>query len=385
MKKGDCMRTCFLLVAVPGCVLLLACCRPNPAAGAQAAQPQPVPASVVPANQLEGQIETVYVKASPSVVNITTKSVAYDFFRQPVPQEGTGSGFIYDEQGHIVTNFHVIEGAQSISVSLASGRTYKASVVGSDQSSDLAVIKAGATGLPPALPMGDSSRLRVGQFVVALGNPFGLNRTLTFGVISALGRTIQSPNGAFIGEAIQTDTPINPGNSGGPLLDLGGNVIAVNSQIISPSGANAGIGFAVSAATVKRVVPQLIAHGSYVHPFLGVSGVDLSPDLAHALAQIGDKEPDSGILVVAVHPGSPAARAGLRVGEKALDIGNTRFPIGGDVITAINDQRMTSMADLTVYLDDNTKAGQSVTVTILRGGISLKMPVILAEMPSQGP
>jgi len=186
---------------------------------------------------------------------------AYDFFFNPVPQEGTGSGFIYDDEGHIVTNYHVVENAEELSVTLADGKTYPAESVGVDPSTDLAVLRIDVDELPRPAPLGESDNLRVGQFVVAIGNPFGLERTLTVGVISSLGRVIESPDGRFIGEVIQTDAAINRGNSGGPLLDLEGRVIGVNSQIVSPSGANAGIGFSVPVNAVRRVVPELIAQG----------------------------------------------------------------------------------------------------------------------------
>ena len=186
---------------------------------------------------------------------------AYDFFFNPVPQEGTGSGFIYDDEGHIVTNYHVVENVEELSVTLADGKTYPAESVGVDPSTDLAVLRIDVDELPRPAPLGESDNLRVGQFVVAIGNPFGLERTLTVGVISSLGRVIESPDGRFIGEVIQTDAAINRGNSGGPLLDLEGRVIGVNSQIVSPSGANAGIGFSVPVNAVRRVVPELIAQG----------------------------------------------------------------------------------------------------------------------------
>ncbi len=216
-------------------------------------------ASYQAANPLEAQVEAVGRLAGPSVVNVTSTIVGQNFFSQPVPSQAVGSGFVYDTRGHIVTNYHVVEKAQSVAVSLKSGTSYPAKVIGSDASTDLAVLEVAGVELPPPLALGSSSRVQVGQFVVALGNPFGLTHTLTFGVISALGRVIQSPDGRFIGEALQTDTPINPGNSGGPLLTLGGEVVGVNSQIISPSGSSAGVGFAIPLNLVKRIVPQIIA------------------------------------------------------------------------------------------------------------------------------
>ena len=336
-----------------------------------------------PVNALEAQIEAVYEQAAPAVVNITTQIIAYDFFMRPVPQEGgTGSGFLYDTEGHIVTNYHVVQNAESVSVALADGKSHPAEIVGVDPSNDLAVIHVKANDLPQPIALGDSDNLRVGQFVVAIGNPFGQEGTLTLGVISALGRIIESPDGRFIGEAIQTDAPINPGNSGGPLLDLRGRVIGVNSQIISPSRASAGIGFAVSAETVRRVVPQLIAQGYYSHPWLGVGPVGLTPELAELLRQAGMKVPvEEGLILLEVASGGPAAQAGIRGPDEAVIVGNARIPVGMDIIVAVNGEPITSFRELTVYLETETQVGDTVEVTIIRDGKEQNVEVTLAERP----
>ena len=348
------------------------------------APPQIVVRSPEPSNALEAQIEAVYDLGAPAVVNITSRAYTYDLFSQAIPQEGTGSGFLYDAQGHVVTNYHVVANADSVSVALASGQVYAATVVGSDPSTDLAVLKIEAETLPGPLALGDSEELRVGQFVVAIGNPFGLEQTLTVGVISSLGRVIQSPDGRFIGEAIQTDAAINPGNSGGPLLDLMGRVIGVNSQIISSSGASAGIGFAVSANTVRRVVPQLISQGRYPHPWLGVRLFDLTPERTEVLRNAGATiAVDTGVMIVEVVPDSPAARAGLRSGDRFVTIGNARIPVGGDIITAINGEPLESLRELTIYLDANTQVGQVAEVTVVRDGREEIVPVTLEERPQQ--
>ena len=283
-----------------------------------------------------------------------TGRVAYDRFMQPVPQEGSGSGFVIDRQGHIVTNYHVIEGADELLVNLAGGQEYEAELVGSDPANDLAVIRidAGAD-LPEPMVLADSDDLRVGQFVVAIGNPFGLEQTLTTGVISALGRIIQSPeDNRFIGEAIQTDAAINPGNSGGPLLDLTGRVIGVNSQIISPSRASAGIGFAVSANTVRRVVPELIARGYYPHPWLGTYMLSLTTTAAEAFREAGmDLPVDVGLYVLEVVDGGPAERAGMRGGSRLVRFGQVQVPLDGDVIVAVDGEPIADFQDLTVYLE----------------------------------
>ncbi len=330
----------------------------------------------------QNQVESVYVKAAPSVVNVTSTTTTYDMFNQATPQEGTGSGFVYDTQGRIVTNFHVVDGADSIAVSFQDGRTFPATVIGSDSSNDLAVLKVSADRLPPPLAIFDSDQLKVGQFVVALGNPFGLQSTLTFGVISALGRSIQSPDGRFIGEAIQTDTPINPGNSGGPLLDMQARVVGINSQIISPSGGSSGIGFAVSSNTVMRVVPQLISKGRYPHSYLGVNGVDMSPDLAKALRDMGIQvSADIGFLVLKVDKNSPAEKAGIKGGTQTLQYGNMQIPVGGDVVVALNGKPITSFEELTTYLESQTKIGDIVTVTVARSGKKTDLKATLIERP----
>lgn len=334
------------------------------------------------AKYLEAQVEAVYQAEGDAVVNITARSTAYDFFMNPIPQEGTGSGFVYDDKDHIVTNFHVVENADQIYVTLANGDTLEATVVGKDPSNDLAVIQVNGQGhnLQPT-PLGNSDALLVGQFVVAIGNPFGLERTLTFGVISSLGRIIQSPDGRFIGEAIQTDAAINPGNSGGPLLDLEGRVIGVNAQIISPSRANAGIGFAIPVNTVKRVVPQLIARGHYRHPWIGGQLFELTPQRAQVLGHAGVDVPEDGLLLLDVVPDSPSDKAGLRGGTRTIRLGHIQLPVGGDVITAINGKPITTMRDLTVYLDMETQVGDTIQVTVLRDGKELTLPLTLEERP----
>jgi S1-C subfamily serine protease len=336
-------------------------------------------------NALQSQIIEVYQTTAPAVVNITNRGYIYDRFMGTIPQEGTGSGFVYDSAGHIVTNYHVVENAEQLTVTFADGKTYDAKIVGSDPTNDLAVISIdGNADLPDPLVLGDSESLQVGEFVLAIGNPFGLQQTLTTGVVSALGRVIQSPtDNRFIGEAIQTDAAINPGNSGGPLLDLSGHVIGVNSQIISPSGASSGVGFAVSASTVARVVPQLISNGKYAHPWLGVQLLSLTSDNVSALEGAGVKIPvDAGVLVLETVAGGPADKAGIQGGSRVVRVGNYQVPVEGDIITAINGQAVTSTQDLTVYLETETSVGDSVELTIVRNGNQQTVQVVLGEQPS---
>lgn len=333
---------------------------------------------------LEQEIIQVYESVGMGVVNITNRSYAYDFFMRPVPQEGSGSGIVYDQEGHIITNFHVIEDADELLVTLPDETTVSAEVVGADPSNDLAVLKVDASPeLLHPVPLGESGDLRVGQFVIAIGNPFGFERTLTVGVVSALGRVIESPDERFIGEIIQTDAAINPGNSGGPLLDLTGRVIGVNTAIFSPSQASAGIGFAVPVDTVRRVVPELIARGYFPHPWLGLGYVwNLSPDRAQILREVGMDVPvDAGLLILEISADSPAARAGLRGGQERVRIGRTVLLVGGDILTAIDGRPITTGRDLLRFLDTQTTVGQTIQVTLWRDGQEVILPVTLDEQP----
>lgn len=381
-------RIGWFLVAVLlvlGGVVIGSCMLPVASAGPTVAPTPPASATAAEiATALQEQLVAIYEKAGPSVVHIRNQRAVIDFFGQVIPQGGTGTGFIFDAQGHIVTNYHVVEGAQSLEVTLADGRTFPATLVGSDPVNDLAVIRIRTSEtLPPPLPLADSDQLRVGQIVLAIGNPFGLEQTLTMGIVSALGRVIQSPeNNRFIGEVIQTDAAINPGNSGGPLLDLQGRVIGVNSQIVSPSGASAGIGFAVSANTVARVVPVLIARGFYPHPWLGVRVLELTPAVVNLLQQAGMTIPVSeGLLIMETVPNGPAARAGLRAPQRVVVVGNTRVPVGGDVIVRINNTPIRTFQDLTVYLETKTRSGETVTVTVIRDGKEQNIRVRLGTQP----
>lgn len=331
-----------------------------------AVPPTTAPVVVAPPDnalaQLETQVEAVYAAVGDSVVHISVTSVGYDFFFNAVPQEGSGSGFVYDEQGHIVTNYHVIESAKNIQVIFADGASYTGEVIGSDSTYDLAVIALPREALDERtlrpVPLADSDAIRVGQFVVAIGNPFGLDQTVTFGVISSLGRIIESPDGRYIGEAIQTDAAINPGNSGGPLLNSRGEVIGVNTAITSPSGGSVGIGFAVPISAVQRVVPDLIAYGRYRHPSLRVQVRELGYEVRPAA-----EGPQHGLLIVALDANGPAGQAGLQAAE-ARQQGFRRYFVGGDIILAINGEAVHTRDDLTLYLEKYTLPGDTVTLTV---------------------
>jgi S1-C subfamily serine protease len=334
---------------------------------------------------LEERVIEVYEATAPSVVNITGLSYVRNPFYGSSTEVGTGSGFVYDTLGHIVTNYHVIEGTYEQIVTLPSGNEYDAQIVGVDPGNDLAVllIDAGAS-LPAPLELADSDLLRVGQSVLAIGTPFGLAQTLTTGIVSALGRVIEgSEDDQFIGEAIQTDAAINPGNSGGPLLDLDGHVIGVNSQILSTSGSSAGVGFAISSNTVQRVIPELIANGRYPHPWLGIQTADVSAYVLAIYEEAGSPLPvDHGILVVGFDDDSPAAAAGMRSGGQSIRYGWYRIPVGGDIIVAVNGTPVDKMEDLTVYLEAKAKIGETIELTVNRGGDERTFNVRVGERPS---
>jgi S1-C subfamily serine protease len=319
----------------------------------------------------------VYRAASPAVVNITTTAVAHDFFLNPVPKEGTGSGAIIEPSGHILTNFHVIDGARRLEVTLADGSKWPARPVGADPSNDLAVIKIDAPAEKlTVIPLGDSSRLVVGQKVLVIGNPFGFERTLTAGIVSSLGRSIRADNGRLIRGIIQTDAAINPGNSGGPLLNSSGEVIGVSTAIFSPSGGSVGVGFAVPINTAKRIIPELIDRGYVARPYLGISGHEIFPALAQAL-RLPVKE---GIMVVEVTPGSPAQRAGIRGGDRAVQVGNMIVRVGGDIITEVDQVKVRSFEELSDFIDSK-RPGDVVTLTFNRQGKPNVVEVRLRERP----
>jgi putative serine protease PepD len=319
----------------------------------------------------------VYRAASPAVVNITTTAVAFDFFLNPIPKEGTGSGAIIDRAGHILTNFHVIDGARRLEVTLADGSKWPGRAIGADPSNDLAVIKIDA----PAdrlsvIALGDSSKLVVGQKVLVIGNPFGLDRTLTVGIVSSVGRSIRAENGRLIRGIIQTDAAINPGNSGGPLLNSSGEVVGVSTAIFSPSGGSVGVGFAIPINTAKHITPELINRGHVARPYLGISGHDIFPALAEAL-RLPVK---AGIMVVEVTPGSPAQRAGLRGGDRALQVGNMIVRVGGDIITEVDQVKVRTFEELSDFIDAK-RPGDTVTVTFNRQGKFSVVEVRLRERP----
>ena len=314
----------------------------------------------------------VYRKNIDSVVNITSRAVTFDFFYGLVPQEGQGSGFIIDKEGHVLTNYHVIADARQVEVTLHNRKKYRATVVGTDRSHDLAVIQIKGPGLTPMV-LGDSRNLQVGQKVYAIGNPFGLAGTMTRGIISSI-RPVQEPDGMQIDEAIQTDAAINPGNSGGPLLNWHGEVIGINTLIASNVGQSAGIGFAIPVNTAKAVLNDLMTLGRVRRPALGVRTIPITPELADQMGLAAD----SGLLIVQVVPGGAADRAGLRGGTERAYIGNIPIMLGGDLIVAIDGQQVQDQQDLSQVMN-NHRAGDTVRLTIYRGKKKMDVSVTLGE------
>ncbi|MEM7534135.1 MAG: trypsin-like peptidase domain-containing protein [Chloroflexota bacterium] len=329
----------------------------------------------------ERRIINVYDRVAPSVVHVTTQVLRRSFFYGVVPEEGAGSGFVMDNDGHILTNYHVIRGASDISVRFSNDTTIDATVVGFNPRNDIAILKVDT---PPQylfpVEFGTSETLRVGQRAIAIGNPFGqFERTLTTGVISALNRSMEGEDGRVITGIIQTDAAINRGNSGGPLLDSSGRVIGINTAIFSPSGTSAGVGFAVPIDTVKRILPDLLTLGRYRHPWLGIRyAYSLTPWLAERLGITVDK----GVLLIQLYDRSPLDQLDIRGAQREAMLNNQRLYIGGDVLISIDNVPISDMEELEVYLEDTYQVGDWVTLEVLRDGETFMLEVELGEEPN---
>jgi S1-C subfamily serine protease len=336
----------------------------------------------------------LYRRVNPSVVNITTvRRMARTYFPE-IPgfpsfpgmpeeyyyQQGEGSGFVWDEQGHIVTNNHVVEGADTVQVTFWDNNIVEAKVVGTDPDSDLAVIRVDVDEVESQpVVLGDSDALQVGQLAIAIGNPFGQEGTMTRGIISALGRTFRPGSGPFsIPNMIQTDAAINPGNSGGPLLDSGGQVVGINSLILTRSGSSSGVGFAIPINIARRVVPELIDKGRYRYAWLGISGTDMLPSIAEAMDMPTDTR---GAMVIEVTSDGPAEKAGLKGSDRTVEIDGHQLKVGGDIIVAIEGTPIRQMDDIVLYLLEETQPDQKVTLSILRDGKEQNVTVTLGERP----
>jgi 2-alkenal reductase len=383
-------------VAVPQNQTASSVAIPTALAPVTAVYPAEVAASSVEAFQ--STLESVYAQVNPSVVNVEVTINTAEFsplqgtpfgFSEPMPsQQGLGSGFVWDAEGHIVTNNHVVDGANRIMVTFFDGTTREAKVVGTDPYSDLAVIQVDAPAdlLHPVTLM-DSDQVKVGQLAIAIGNPYGLSGTMTSGIVSALSRSLpvgldnpNAPSNAHysIPDIIQTDAALNPGNSGGVLVNDQGQVMGVTVAIQSTTGANTGIGFVIPANIIRKVVPELIKSGHVDHPWMGISGTTLTPDLAQAMGLPQDQQ---GVLVLEVTANSPAAQAGLRGGSRSATINGNNFLLGGDVITAIDGQTVKHFEDLASYLFNQTEVGQKVTLSILRDGKTRTLSLTLGVLP----
>ncbi len=317
----------------------------------------------------------VFEKIHPAVVNIATTTLSINFWREIIPREGQGSGFIIDSRGYILTNNHVVANASTIIVTLASGKKISAELIGRDPYSDLAVIRIPADNIEVIAPLGDSDRLRVGQKAIAIGNPFGLSQTLTTGIVSALNRSIETQNRVEIDNIIQTDAAINPGNSGGPLLNSSGEVIGINTAIMSKSGGYQGIGFAIPINLAKNVAEKLITTGRYARPWLGITTINVSDIYDSVNFGI-----DRGVLVQEVAGEGPAAKAGLKGGDRYVIIGRIRLLSGGDIITAIEDLPVNNNDDLMKVLS-RFSVGQKITLEIYRNRRFMKIDLTLTERP----
>ena len=321
-------------------------------------------------------LDTIFNGVDKSVVMITSK-VSSSNLQNPQAQNASeiGSGFVYDTQGHIITASHVVDGTKLVDVTFIDGSRYTAKTIGRDPLSDIAVLQLVGSTIQPLKPLviENSSRLRVGQQVIAIGHPFGISNTMTTGIIGQTGYLLSIPNiGVFFPDVIQTDAAINPGNSGGPLLDIQGNVIGVNSAISSQTGEFAGIGFAIPSNTVARIVPYLIKDGKYDHPWLGIAGVNLTPDLAQ---QLGLPRNSKGVLVASVTPGSPAADAGI------IALAQNDNTPAGDIITAIDGHQVKRMEDIIAYIEEQKSVGDNVVITVIRGGQSQDLTATLQTTP----
>ena len=325
-------------------------------------------------------VAEIYENVGPAVVNVTTTAYAYDLFRfAVVPQQGSGSGFLIDTAGHIATNEHVIRDASELEVTFAGGTRLPARLVGRDASTDLAVLRVD---LPPdlparPLPLADSSGVRVGQVAIAIGNPFGFERTITTGVVSSVGRTVRTPEGRQMRGVLQTDAAINPGNSGGPLLNTRGEAVGINTIIFSPSGGSVGVGFAIASNTAQRWLPELVSRGRASHPWIGFEAQPVTPRLAETL-RLPERE---GLLLGRVPAGGPAAEAGLRGGSRQVRVGNQALVVGGDLVTAIDGRRFADPDVLDAYLEDQKRVGDTVRVEYYRDGRATSVDLRLGERP----
>ncbi len=331
-----------------------------------------------------GEVTSIY-KKNLSLIEIFEKSepgvVRVNVQRNEAVEgiSGVGSGFVFDKKGHVITNAHVVDDAKKIVVTFLDGRQYNAEIVGVDEFTDIAIIKVNADlALLQPLSLGDSSNLKVGESIAAIGNPFGLSGSMTSGIVSQLGRLLPLESKYSIPDVIQTDAAINPGNSGGPLLNMMGGVIGINTAIQSVTGEFSGVGFAIPSQTIVKIAPTLIEEGKYKHPWIGISGRDIDPDLAKIL----ELKDAVGFLVVAVVEESPAAKAGLIGSEKTIEVQGVNYPMGGDIILSVDGIEVRKIDDILIHLQRAKSVGDEMILEILRDGRTTNVSIILQERPN---
>ncbi|MFB5605624.1 MAG: S1C family serine protease [Nitrosarchaeum sp.] len=316
----------------------------------------------------------IFEKSEPGVVRVNVQRID-----QTNGTSGVGSGFVFDKNGNIITNAHVVKNAKKVVVTFLDGRSYNANIIGTDEFTDIAVIRVNADlSLLQPLALGDSSNLKVGEPIAAIGNPFGLSGSMTSGIISQLGRLLPSGVGYSIPDVIQTDAAINPGNSGGPLLNMRGEIVGINTAIQSTTGEFTGVGFAVPSQTLAKIVPKLIADGKYKHPWIGVAGRDMDPDLAKVL-KVNDTV---GFLIITVVEKSPAAKAGLHGSNETIQVDGINYPVGGDIIVAVDGKEVRKIDDILIYLQRAKSIGDEMVLEILRDGRTTNITITLEERPN---
>jgi S1-C subfamily serine protease len=337
---------------------------------------KPIPSAIgeIPTYSKNLSLIEIFEKSEPGVVRVNVQRTD-----QINGTGGIGSGFVFDKKGHIITNAHVVKDVKKIVVTFLDGRSYNAEIIGFDEFTDVGVIKVNADlSLLQPLMLGDSANLKVGEPIAAIGNPFGLSGSMTSGIVSQLGRLLPSGAGYSIPDVIQTDAAINPGNSGGPLLNMRGEVVGINTAIQSTTGEFTGVGFAVPSQTIAKIVPKLIENGKYHHPWIGISGRDIDPDLAKVLNQ----NDAIGFLVITVVENSPAAKAGMHGSDETVQVDGVNYPIGGDIILSVDGKQVRKIDDILIYLQRAKSVGDEMVLEILRDGRTTNVTITLEERPN---
>ena len=363
-----------VIVAVIFAVILIA---PTTMKSEIIASDKPIPNAIgetTPAYSKNLSLIEIFEKSEPGVVRVNVQRID-----QTNGTSGVGSGFVFDKKGHIITNSHVVKDAKKVAVTFLDGRSYNAEIIGFDEFTDIGVVKVNADlSLLQPLVLGDSSNLKVGEPIAAIGNPFGLSGSMTSGIVSQLGRLLPSGAGYSIPDVIQTDAAINPGNSGGPLLNMRGEIVGINTAIQSTTGEFTGVGFAVPSQTIAKIVPSLIENGKYHHPWIGISGRDIDPDLAKVL----DLKDAVGFLVITVVENSPAAKAGIHGSDKTVQVEGVNYPIEGDIILSVDGKQVRKIDDILIHLQRAKSVGDEMNLEILRDGRTTNITITLEERPN---